>query len=216
MRRFVFILLIMSLICFLVSACDNSAGAKTQEIPSAVENNGSIVDVDSNGDNNDSIISPKNDIDPNKDLNLNDGSTMSDSNILITQDTQAPVADDAYGSNGIDIDLTKLGSTVAYVEVIDILSNPDDYMGKIIKIRGSMFNSYYDQTDKYYQYVIVGDATACCQQGIEFVWNGDHTYPDDYPQDDTSIELVGEFGRYEEEGVIYCYLGVDDITVLSP
>jgi len=123
----------------------------------------------------------------------------------------APVSDES----DVDFDLTKMGSTMAYAEVTNILSNPDDYMGKTIRVRGSIYNSYFEKTDRYYQYVIIGDASACCQQGLEFVWKGDHVYPDDYPEDNTQIEITGVYSRYEELDIKYCYIEVDEITVLN-
>jgi hypothetical protein len=61
----------------------------------------------------------------------------------------------------------------------------------------------------------IADATTCCSQGLEFIWNGDHVYPDDYPADGTEIELVGVFGTYEELGYTYPYIAVDDIIIIN-
>ena len=115
-------------------------------------------------------------------------------------------------SGTVDVDLTVLSSTMIYAEVYNMMTKPDDYMGKTIKMSGPYYASYYDQTDQYYHYVIIEDATACCQQGLEFVWNGDHAYPDDYPKDQARIEVVGVFGRYDELGQTYYYLDVDDVS----
>jgi len=48
-----------------------------------------------------------------------------------------------------------------------------------------------------------------------FIWNGDHIYPDDYPENNTRIEVTGIFDSYEESGNTYYYLGVDDISILE-
>ena len=114
----------------------------------------------------------------------------------------------------VDVDLTVLSSTMIYAEVYNIMATPDDYIGKTIKMRGPYYASYYDDTEQYYHYVIISDAAACCAQGMEFVWNGDHVYPDDYPEDNTIVEVVGVFGEYEELGVKYVYLAVDDLMVI--
>ena len=42
------------------------------------------------------------------------------------------------------------------------------------------------------------DATACCAQGIEFVLTEDYVYPDDYPEVDEEICVVGVFDTYQE------------------
>ena len=113
------------------------------------------------------------------------------------------------------VDLTALSSTMVYAEIYNMWLNPDDYLGKTIKIKGDYYTSYYDETGLYYNLVVVGDAASCCQQWLEFIWNGDHIYPDDYPASQTKIELVGVFGTYNELDETYCYLMVDDITVLQ-
>lgn len=118
------------------------------------------------------------------------------------------------GKSGIDVDLTKLSSTMVYSEVYNMMSKPEDYVGKTIKIEGTYYASYWKETGKYYHCVLISDATACCQNGIEFVWDDNtHIYPDEYPSDNTVIELTGVFGLYEEKGETYCYLKTDDITV---
>ncbi len=122
--------------------------------------------------------------------------------------------DDASIDGTIDIDLTEQSSTIVYAEVYNMMVNPDDYLGKTIKIAGQYYSEYWDQTEKYYFYVVISDATACCQQGIEFIWDqGKHKYPDEYPEDNTIVEVTGVFGSYEELGDTYYYLATDDIMV---
>lgn len=113
-----------------------------------------------------------------------------------------------------DVDLTSMSSTMVYAEVSNIMTNPDKYFGKRIKIGGLYYASYFDETDLYYHYVIISDATACCKQGIEFIWKGEHTYPDDYPEEDAIVEIIGIFGKYDELDKTYYYLSVDSIKVL--
>jgi len=115
----------------------------------------------------------------------------------------------------VDVDLTVLSSTMVYAEVYNMMVRPDDYIGKVVKMRGPYYTSYYDETDKYYHYVIIEDATACCQQGLEFIWDGGHTYPDDYPENNKNIEVVGVFESYEELGSTYYYLAAADISILE-
>jgi len=117
--------------------------------------------------------------------------------------------------NEIDVDLTALSSTLVYAEVYNIMTTPGDYEGKTIKVGGLYQANYYEPTQQYYQCVIIADATACCQQGLEFLWSGKHKYPDDYPQDGTPIELTGVFESYEELGNTYYRLAVDEVTVLG-
>ncbi|MEA5083579.1 MAG: hypothetical protein VB018_05420 [Lachnospiraceae bacterium] len=115
--------------------------------------------------------------------------------------------------NSTDVDLTILSSTMVYAEVYNMMLNPDEYVGKTIKIKGPYYAEYWDDTQKYYHYVIISDATACCQSGIEFIWDDNsHVYPDEYPENETEIEIRGVFSSYEELGQKYYYLNVEDIN----
>lgn len=117
-----------------------------------------------------------------------------------------------------DVDLTKMSSTMIYGEVFQMMSNPDDYIGKTIKIRGQYNATYYEPTGKYYSYVLISDAMACCSQGIEFVWDNDsHVYPAEYPANGTEIEITGIFESYTEQGddTLYCHLLTDDIVIVG-
>lgn len=116
-------------------------------------------------------------------------------------------------SETVDVDLTLLNSTLVYGEVYNMMYYPEDYMGKTVKARGPYYASLYEETGLYYHFILIEDAAACCQQGLEFIWNG-HTYPDGFPADDTEIEVTGVFGRYEELGETYYYLEVDDVVVV--
>ena len=105
-----------------------------------------------------------------------------------------------------DIDLTIMSSTMVYAEIYNITTNPDDYLGKSIRLSGSYYTAHYDKTDKWYHFVLIEDASACCQQGLEFTLNDDYRYPDDYPDDMTNIEIEGTYESYEELGQTYYYV----------
>lgn len=120
----------------------------------------------------------------------------------------------AVTANEDIIDLTQLSSTMVYAEVYNITVNPEDYLGKTIKMRGLYYSDYYAELDNQYHYVMILDATACCPEGFEFIWSGGRSYPDDYPDVETEIEVTGVFESYEEEGFTYYYIATDGITVL--
>ena len=118
------------------------------------------------------------------------------------------IGDDVALSNteGIDIDLTQLSSTMVYSEVFNIVSDPESFIGKVIKMEG-MFTMYHDEaTDKYYYGCIIQDATACCSQGLEFVPLNATVYPDDFPEEMSTITVTGTFSIYEEGGYKYMTL----------
>mgnify|MGYP002856058522 CR=1 FL=1 len=106
----------------------------------------------------------------------------------------------------VDVDLTTLSSTMVYSEVYNMMTTPDDYLGKNVKMAGN-FAVYTDEaTGKVYFACIIQDATACCAQGIEFVLAGDYRYPEDYPNVNDIITVTGTFNTYEEDGWVYCTL----------
>ena len=112
----------------------------------------------------------------------------------------------------VDVDLTVLSSTMVYSEVYNMLYNdPAHYLGKTVKARGG-FSIYQLVTDGVLQpdpvsyACIISDAAACCAEGMEFVLEGDLTYPDDYPELGTEITVIGEFQSYEENGMTWYHL----------
>lgn len=106
-------------------------------------------------------------------------------------------------AKSVDLDLTELSSTLIYSEVYNMLITPDDYKGKIIKMKG-LFNQYTDEeTGKIYNAVVIPDATACCQQGLEFELS-DKTNPNF--EQGTEITVVGTFDTYSDGKFLYCHL----------
>lgn len=112
----------------------------------------------------------------------------------------------------IDIDLTKYSSTMVYAEVNNMMNYPDEYLGKLIRIKGD-FEVYEGQGRNYYA-CIIKDAMACCEEGIEFVLRGQHNYPDDYPKTGQGIIVTGVFDTYYEGDRRYCQL-IDSSLVKS-
>lgn len=110
------------------------------------------------------------------------------------------------GNSKVDLDLTKMSATMIYTTIFDMLVMPEDYVEKNIKVKG-WFETYTDPyTGEIYYAVVVPDATACCQQSLEFVWPGNHTYPDDFPKPGEDITITGLYKITETDGVTYNYL----------
>jgi hypothetical protein len=124
--------------------------------------------------------------------------------------------DDPAGSTnntGFDIDLTKLSSTMVFSEVYNMMISPEEYMGKTIKAEG-IFQVYQDSNNNNFYALVIADATACCQQGLELIWDGDPAYPDDYPVENSEIEITGVYQSYIEEGNTYYYVQVNDVKAV--
>lgn len=131
-----------------------------------------------------------------------------------TEDTIS-VAEDVRDTDGIvDYDLTQMSSDMVYATVYQMMVMPEEYEGKTFRIGGIFYATYYEATKKYYFYCVIQDATACCAQGMEFVWeDGTHFYPDEYPEDNTEIVVEGTFETYKEEGDSNLYCRLSDATL---
>lgn len=116
---------------------------------------------------------------------------------------QQPAPEHTPTAEGVDVDLTQMSATMVYAEVSNMMYCPDDYVGKIVRMRGQNINSYYDVTDQTYHSVLIADATACCAQGLEYVLSDENAA---YPESDAEITVTGEFELYEELGALYCRL----------
>ena len=82
-----------------------------------------------------------------------------------------------YTSSDIQLDLSTMSGTVIYSMISNMLAEPDQYVGQIVRIAGYYNALSYPEYDIVYHSCIVPDATACCAQGLEFIWRGEHTYP---------------------------------------
>ena len=113
----------------------------------------------------------------------------------------------------IDVDLTALSSTMRSAEIYNMQAQPANYTEKTVKMRGNYFSSYSEEKDTQYHFVLIPDAAACCQQGMEFIWKGEHDYPGDYPELNQYIEVVGVYDVYQEDGNSFYYVATEGITM---
>lgn len=116
--------------------------------------------------------------------------------------------DGTMQAENVDVDLSSLSATMVYAKVNDMVTNPTAYIGKTIKAKGTYDTSYFNKTQKYYNYVVIKDATACCAQGLEFEYSGG------YPSKGSEIVIVGVFGSYVELGLTYYYISVNSLTTV--
>ena len=114
----------------------------------------------------------------------------------------------------VDLDLSVMSGTVVYAQVYNLLCDPSAWLGKIIRMAG--FYSFFEdqKTGMVYHACVIPDATACCAQGIEFIWAGEHAWPEDYPEEAADIVVTGRLELYEEDGVKYLHL-VDAELVMN-
>lgn len=144
---------------------------------------------------------------------LLENSTLSETNSTITSSktNESSNTPSEAESSKIDLDLTQLSSTMIYSEVYNMVVTPSNYTGKTIKVTGTFATTYDEKAKQRYYAIIIPDATACCEQGLEFVWTGNHSYPEDYPKVGQEITVTGTFGTYEHDGYTYKQLTCDEV-----
>jgi uncharacterized membrane protein YcgQ (UPF0703/DUF1980 family) len=98
----------------------------------------------------------------------------------------------------------------------DIYLNPDEYMGRRIKLQGMFKTDYYTGSVEPYCFVL-RYGPGCCSYdgtaGFEIKWPDNNGTP--YPAEDDWVEAVGVLDSYEEDGYPYIYLALTSLTVMD-
>lgn len=105
-----------------------------------------------------------------------------------------------YTADAVDVDLTEMSSVMVYSEVNDIVLYPDEYDGKIVRMKGLFAKYENEEIPETIYACIVQDATACCANGLEFKLADGY----DYPEEGEEITITGEMKALEYEGLPYC------------
>lgn len=198
MRRIVLVLTLLNLI--LLSACakgkyaSNKLADKNNKVANVV--NEQIKKEESKvNTNNSKVDETKESISETRESNATGSSNKGNETTDKAKDTS------------VDYDLTTMNSDMVYASVYQLMVDPETYVGKTFKMQGTYYSTFYEPTNKYYHYVIIEDAAACCAQGLEFVWgDGSHVYPDEYPANESRVEVSGTFETYKEgeDERLYC------------
>ena len=109
-------------------------------------------------------------------------------------------------TEGVDVDITVLNSIMTYSQVFDMITNPDSYKGKVVKMDGMYVCNFPKEGEQFYCACVIMDATACCSQGIEFELDDTYAYPDDCPEYEDTVTVIGTFDTYMDGGYQYCTL----------
>ena len=150
--------------------------------------------------NNESKDTPVDNSDRIENVATNESEENTDAN---TQD----VNDKAKEISGeVDVDLTTMSSLLVYSEVYNMVFYPERYVGKTVRMKGVNSVYYDEEAGKYYFACFISDATACCQQGIEYQLTDEYLIPDDYPEDLADVCVEGRFDTYMEGEYTYCVL----------
>lgn len=103
----------------------------------------------------------------------------------------------------VDIDLTRMSSTMVYSTVLNMVNKPATFVGKTMRMRGE-YTTYHISIDDPSQIIhacLVRDAAGCCSQGLEFVLSNGK-----YPAGANEITVVGTIAVQKIYGKYVCYL----------
>ena len=135
----------------------------------------------------------------------------------ITSVETIPQAQVTVLTQKVDYDLSDMNFTMISSFFFQMLVEAETYENKTFKIKGK-FQSFDNEENPAalpYFSVIINDVTMCCQEGIDFIWTGDHKWPQDYPKQDQEITIIGKYIVTEEDGVSYSYILASDILFNS-
>lgn len=125
--------------------------------------------------------------------------------------TSAKSAVAADGSK-IDYDLSEMNSNMVYSQVFNMMIEPEIYDDKVIKMRGNFAvypNSPTANGGTSYA-VIISDALACCQQGIEFKWD----FGDKLPKEGDIITVTGVYvTAFLSDDTVFNYVKADSVDM---
>ena len=108
-----------------------------------------------------------------------------------------------------DIDLTAMGRTMLFAVVYDIKNNPENYLGRRIKMTGqfAIIQGIHAQgqpdPDKIFHNCVI----PLAQNSLEFGVAGELYYPEDFPDLEAPITVEGVYEKYEDNGTTYYRVG---------
>ena len=102
----------------------------------------------------------------------------------------------------VDFDLTKMNANMVYAQVFNLMLEPQNFGGKTFKIKGN-FIKVNGPDGQPSCAVIIKDALACCQQGLEFKYD----FAGKEPVVDQEITVIGKYTLTETpDGFSHNYL----------
>ena len=110
-------------------------------------------------------------------------------------------------TEGVDFDISVMNANMVYAQVFDMMMQPEVYRDKVIKIAGDYYR-LPDNKGNMTNAVIIRDALACCQQGMEFVWD----FGEAVPAQETPITVTGPFKiTTDSEGLMRTFIQASSV-----
>lgn len=193
-------IIVLSLITLCLTGCGNN---NTETVHNTMINNPSTMTEDTINKQINALQDYQNTYNVSEDVVVEDVPVYDTSAFIDSSSENLPIAP----NYDVEIDISAMNANITYATVYDMMSYPDNYEGKVIKIKGLNTNYTDTVTGNTYHTIIIQDAMACCQQGIEYVLidNPDETL---YPAENAEVTIIGTFTTYTEEhdGQLFMYI----------
>ncbi|MBR0420485.1 MAG: hypothetical protein IJI66_15085 [Erysipelotrichaceae bacterium] len=118
------------------------------------------------------------------------------------QEEKDKSVNDFLESEQADLDLSYYSANVMFGKINEMTQDYQDYVGKIIKMKGEYYRFDNPRDNTYFYVCIVKDQTACCSSGLEFILKKGYEYPEQGDQ----ILLQGVFSTYNEGKQVFIRL----------
>ena len=112
------------------------------------------------------------------------------------------------------LDMTKLGTTMAYSGLINMFLEPDQYVGQTIRMNALFFNFATTAEEQPEMMATLIDDTGCCEIGIEFFLKDEIPF-DALPELMQPIVVEAVFSYKVVDGNAVCYLADATIETLD-
>ena len=112
-------------------------------------------------------------------------------------------------------DTVEIGEKFFIAQTNDVYLNPEDYLGKTIRLQGLFKRMEYEGGGGYCFVLRYGP--GCCgndgSAGFEVSWDRTDPDPPPYPNEDDWVEAEGVLGYYREDDYPYLYLNLSSLRV---
>lgn len=115
----------------------------------------------------------------------------------------------------LSVDLSQLNHTMAYAQMYDLVSNAKRYEGNTVRLKGRYFQLPIPAKEKVMHVLVVTDNSLCCEIGLEFFLTGDPVYPQDFPENNSTIQITGLVSVYELDGSAVPALITNQVEVIN-
>jgi uncharacterized membrane protein YcgQ (UPF0703/DUF1980 family) len=110
----------------------------------------------------------------------------------------------------------EIGEKMFIAQINDVYLNPEDYLGRTIKLEGLFKSEQYGEQSYCF---VIRYGPGCCgndgNAGFEIAWGDPSAAGGAYPDIDEWVEATGILRTYEEDGYPYLYLALSSLNVLD-